>query len=54
VEYSPGPPEKKTTHILSSNEREAQGWFKGPPYAVAESVFDKCEMGGCSLTLERE
>src|ERR1700722_17012580 len=54
VEYSPGPPEKKTTRVLSRSEREARGWFKGPPYAVAEDVFDEYDMGGCSLTSEGE
>jgi len=29
-------------------------WFNGPPYAVAESVFDENDMEGCSLTEERE
>lgn len=22
-------------------------WYDGPPYAVAETVFDEQEMGGC-------
>jgi hypothetical protein len=25
-------------------------WFNGPPYAVAESVFDEYDMKGCSVT----
>jgi hypothetical protein len=24
-------------------------WYNGPPYAVAESVFDEYGQGGCSL-----
>ena len=24
-------------------------WYKGPPYAVVESVFDEDGMGGCTL-----
>ena len=24
-------------------------WYVGPPYAVAESVFDEHDLGGCSL-----
>jgi hypothetical protein len=34
--------------ILSRAEAEAEGWFKGPPYAVAERVFDEYDMEGCS------
>jgi len=34
--------------ILSRAEAEAEGWFNGPPYAVAESVFDEYDMEGCS------
>jgi len=26
---------------LSGAEAEAEGWFRGPPYAVVESVFDE-------------
>ena len=33
---------------LNRTEAEAQGWFNGPPYAVAESVFDEDDMQGCS------
>ena len=25
-------------------------WFKGPPYAVAEEVFDEHSIDGCSLS----
>lgn len=33
---------------LSGAEAEAERWFKGPPYAVAESVFDENDLDGCS------
>jgi hypothetical protein len=33
---------------LSRDEAEAEGWFNGPPYAVAESVFDEYDIEGCS------
>ena len=36
----PGAEPKKRT--LDGLEAENEGWFKGPPYAVAESVFDRC------------
>jgi hypothetical protein len=29
-----------------------QSWYAGPPYAVAEEVFDEFDMGGCSLDRE--
>jgi hypothetical protein len=34
--------------ILSGVEAEAAGWFRGPPYAVAESVFDENDIEGCA------
>ena len=33
---------------LSGPEAEAEGWLRGPPYAVAESVFDEIDIEGCS------
>jgi hypothetical protein len=42
--------EQRTT--LDRAEAEAKGWFNGPPYAVAELVFDENDIGGCSK--ERE
>jgi hypothetical protein len=39
-------PELRRT--LRQSEGEAGGWFKGPPYKVAESVFDEYDMEGCS------
>jgi hypothetical protein len=32
---------------LTKEEAEADGWFNGPPYAVAEMVFDEDDMEGC-------
>lgn len=26
-----------------------ESWYNGPPYAVAETVFDEYDFGGCSL-----
>lgn len=34
---------------LSGPEAEAAGWFDGPPYAVAEFVFDEDSLEVCSL-----
>lgn len=33
---------------LGHAEAEAEGWFTGPPYAVAEAVFDENDMPVCS------
>jgi hypothetical protein len=46
VEVGSGSPER--CRILSRDEAEAEGWFNGPPYAVAESVFDEYDIEGCS------
>ena len=40
------------TRRLGGVEAEAQGWFSGPPYAVAECVFDEDELDACSLEPE--
>jgi len=32
-------------------EAEAEGWFRGPPYAVAETVFDEHDQEGCEPTI---
>ena len=34
--------------MLNQADAEAAGWFKGPPYAVAEMVFDEYDLEGCS------
>jgi hypothetical protein len=34
---------------LSREEAERDGWFNGPPYPVAEHVFDEDDQEGCSL-----
>jgi hypothetical protein len=43
-------PELRRT--LGYAEAEADGWFKGPPYAVAEDVFDEDSIAGCTLAAE--
>jgi hypothetical protein len=45
-------PERRRT--LGQAEAEAEGWFNGPPYAVAESVFDEYDIEGCSLEPDAE
>jgi hypothetical protein len=39
---------------LGRAEAEAEGWFNGPPYAVAETVFDEYHQEGCSITPDDE
>jgi hypothetical protein len=46
VDVESNVPELRRT--LRQSEGEAGGWFKGPPYKVAESVFDEYDMEGCS------
>jgi hypothetical protein len=46
VEVGSDRPERR--RILSRDEAEAEGWFYGPPYAVAESVFDEFDIERCS------
>ena len=31
-------------------DQQDESWYNGPPYAVAESVFDEYDQAGCSLT----
>jgi len=33
---------------LSGAEAEVEGWFRGPPYAGAESAFDEDDIEGCA------
>jgi hypothetical protein len=47
VDVASNVPELRRT--LSRGEAEADGWFNGPPYAVAESVFDEYDQQACSL-----
>jgi hypothetical protein len=39
-------PEQRRT--LDRSEAEAEGWYNGPPYAVAETVFDEDDIVGCT------
>lgn len=33
-------------------DRDDASWYNGPPYAVAERVFDEYDLGGCSLDVD--
>lgn len=48
VEVGSNKPELRRS--LSRSEAEAEGWFDGPPYAVAESVFDEYDIEACALS----
>src|SRR2546423_1022034 len=39
---------------LRGSEADADGWFDGPPYAVAETAFDEYEMEACTLQPESD
>jgi hypothetical protein len=47
VEVGSTNPELRRT--LDRTEAETNSWFNGPPYAVAESVFDENSMLACYL-----
>jgi hypothetical protein len=38
---------------LGGSEAKADGWFNGPPYAVAELVFDEYDQQPCTLQPDR-
>ena len=40
---------RSSTRALGRAEAEASGVFSGPPYGVAEIVFDEDDLEGCSL-----
>lgn len=35
--------------VLDEAEADLKGWFNGPPYAVAEKVFDELDQEGCRV-----
>ncbi|MDX0230347.1 hypothetical protein GOC14_07265 [Sinorhizobium meliloti] len=37
---------KITRMEISEAEAAQDGWFDGPPYAIAEKVFDENDLGG--------
>jgi hypothetical protein len=47
-----GGKEARAAPHLDRAAAEAEGWFNGPPYAVAEYVFDECDIESCSLITE--
>jgi hypothetical protein len=43
-------PERMTTRVMT----DEASWFEGPPYALAEQVFDEHAMKGCTLSPDAE
>lgn len=37
----------RTIIAINVTDRDDQSWFNGPPYAVAEMVFDEDDLEGC-------
>lgn len=44
-----GSNEPSLRRTLNREQAETEGWFNGPPYAVAEIVFDEDDIRGCSF-----
>ena len=42
-------PRQSDSHCHPTRSPEDVSWYNGPPYAVAETVFDEYDLGGCQL-----
>ena len=42
--------QRRTTPVMTDDA----SWFEGPPYALAEEVFDEHAMEGCTLSRDAE
>lgn len=40
---------RRTVIAIRLDHPEDASWYNGPPYAVAETVFDEDDLGGCQL-----
>jgi hypothetical protein len=40
----------RTIAAIKLDHEDDPSWYNGPPYAVAEYVFDEYDMEGCSLS----
>ena len=47
-------PERLGKHIERRYTKDDPTWYNGPPYAVAEQVFDEHSLEACFLTSEEE
>jgi hypothetical protein len=41
--------ERLFKETISYEQANREGWFKGPPYAIAEIVFDEDDLPACTL-----
>jgi hypothetical protein len=39
--------------LMSFAEAEQAGWFRGPPYALAERIFAECDQSACQPCAKR-
>lgn len=44
----------QTKHTMTGAEAEREGSFDGPPYGVAECVFDEYDFEACTPTREEQ
>jgi hypothetical protein len=44
---------KRTITAIRLNHDDDPAWYNGPPYAVAESVFDEDDIEGCKWAPQR-
>jgi hypothetical protein len=42
------------TRTIAAIKLNHLAWYNGPPYAVAEELFDEFDIEGCSEQLEEE
>ena len=45
--------ESSTGCLMSFAEAEQAGWFRGPPYALAERIFAECDQQACQPCAKR-
>ena len=45
-------PKDRTKKLMARELTSDPSWLNGPPYAVAEHVFDESDIEGCSLRFE--
>lgn len=50
AEWNGDPPTRREERYVADDP----SWFRGPPYAVMEHVFDEYSLPGCALTAEEE
>jgi hypothetical protein len=54
VDPSTGDVSGRTRVAVDPRRQECSGWLSGPPYAVAEFVFDEYDLDGCHAVEEAD